>query len=58
MANRSGRQNRKAALAVWKAEQRAAARAKFPLPAAARSALFDDSTRGCPAAAATTRSGW
>ena len=41
MAERPGKQNRKAALAAWKAQQRAAARDRFPLPAAQLSALFD-----------------
>jgi hypothetical protein len=38
MADRPDKQNRRAA---WKAQQRAAARAKFPLPENQLSALFD-----------------
>jgi len=41
MADRPDKQNRKAAVAAWKAQQRAAARAKFPLPVEQLSALFD-----------------
>jgi hypothetical protein len=41
MARRPDERDRKAALAAWKAEQRAAARARFPLPETQLSALFD-----------------
>jgi hypothetical protein len=40
MADRQDKQQRKAALARWKAQQRAAARAKFPLPPEQLRALF------------------
>ncbi len=40
MADRPDKQDRKAALAVWKAQQRAAARAKLPLPVEQMQALF------------------
>jgi hypothetical protein len=41
MADRTDKQNRKAALAAWKAQQRAAARAALPLPIDQMQALFD-----------------
>jgi len=41
MADRPDKQNRKAAQAAWKAQQRAAARARFPLPEDQLSAMFD-----------------
>jgi hypothetical protein len=41
MADRQDRQSRKVDLARWKADQRAAARAKFPLPYDRMQALFD-----------------
>ena len=52
MADRSNKQNRKAALAAWQAVQQIAARAALPLPDDRMQALFDmlDSeflTHGC-----------
>jgi hypothetical protein len=41
MADRLEKQKRKAVVAAWKAENRAAARAKFPLPEEQLLALFD-----------------
>ena len=41
MADRPDKQNRKASLAAWKAQQRATARAKLPLPVEQIQALFD-----------------
>lgn len=41
MADRPDKQSRKAALTAWKAEQRSATRAGFPLPPDQLSALFD-----------------
>ena len=41
MANRPDKRDRKAALNEWKEQQRATARAKFPLPEEQLSALFD-----------------
>ena len=41
MAKRPNKPDRKAALAAWKAQQRDAARASFPLAASVLSALFD-----------------
>jgi hypothetical protein len=41
MADSQDKQNRKAALSRWKAQQRAAARAKLPLPVGEMQALFD-----------------
>ena len=41
MTKRPDKSDRKAALVAWKAEQRAAARANFPLPVSQLSALFD-----------------
>jgi hypothetical protein len=41
MADRPDKKNRKASLAAWKAQQRATARAKLPLPIEQMEALFD-----------------
>jgi hypothetical protein len=42
MVDRADKQNRKAALAAWKARQKATARAKLPLPIEQMQALFDN----------------
>ncbi len=62
MADRDDKQSRKEALSRWKAEQRAAARAKLPLPDEQMRALFDvlDAElprRGCDHTLRLTR-GW
>ena len=41
MADRPDKRSRKAALAAWKADQQAAARAALPLPDDRMQALFD-----------------
>jgi hypothetical protein len=41
MAHRPDKRNRKKALDLWKAQQRAASRAKLPLPNPQMQALFD-----------------
>ncbi len=41
MTNRPDKRTRKEALGLWKAQQRAAARANLPLPNAQMQALFD-----------------
>jgi len=41
LADRADKRDRKAALTAWKARQRAAARAAFPVPPEQLSALFD-----------------
>ncbi len=48
MANNEEKRNRKEALHRWKSEQRAAARAKLPLPDAHMRAMFDMLDRDFP----------